>query len=216
MPNKKSVKNLNQNPQKVSPRLRRFIRTVAIKQVLDTHKQWCALSQPSRFPVINPNGNTAVLWTQTTNMQEESEEQTSPTHITPPINPTLTKRKGIMTERMGYLFDTGSLESKLEGPELSNHDKSLKPSIKQRWEEFERVGMENIPTTHHLRIAKEAIKLGKPPKGLTRSLTLTAYLETKELNTAVKEEMAKAGLAVCCLLRDHYAAIHKHNLVNCR
>ena len=57
-------------------------------------------------------------------------------------------------------------------------------------------------------MVKEAIKSGKPPKGLTLSLTLTAYLETKELNTDVKE-MAKAGLAVRRLLRDHYAALHK-------
>ena len=56
-------------------------------------------------------------------------------------------------------------------------------------------------------MTKEAIKSGKPLKGLT----LTAYLETEELNTVVKEEMAKAGLAVCRLLWDHYAAIHKQN-----
>ena len=37
------------------------------------------------------------------------------------------------------------------------------------------------------------------------------YPETEELNIAFKEEMAKTGLAVCCLLRDHYAAIHKQN-----
>ena len=65
---------------------------------------------------------------------------------------------------------------------------------------------------HHLRMAKEAIKSGNPPKGLTPSLTLIAYLETEELKAAVKTEMTQGGLAVCWLLRNHYNAIHKSNV----
>ena len=78
-------------------------------------------------------------------MQEEEseEEQISPTHITPPINPTPTKYKG-MVERMGHLFDAGSSESEPKSPDLSNHDKSLKLCIKQR---CEKVGMENTNHT---------------------------------------------------------------------
>ena len=114
-----------------------------------------------------------------------------------------------MAARMGHLIDAGSSESEPEGPELSEHDKSLKLKIKQKCEEFEEVGMEGLHITHHLRMVKDAIKLGKPLKGLTPTLTLTAYLETEEFGKAVKEEMAKAGLAVCRLLRDHYSSIHK-------
>ena len=65
--------------------------------------------------------------------------------------------------------------------------------------------MEGIRLNHHLRNAKEAIKAGKPPLGLTPKLNLMAYRGTKELQEAVDQEMIKAGLAVCSLLQQHFA-----------
>ena len=72
--------------------------------------------------------------------------------------------------------------------------------------------MKNLRVAHHVKMAKEAIKAEKPPKGLTPALSLTAYLETNELNQAVLDKMTKAGLLVCRLLKEHYSAIYHVNM----
>ena len=117
-----------------------------------------------------------------------------------------------MAKCMKQLFDIGSSESETEGSELSPNNQTIKPKIKELCELFEKVGLESARATHHLKMAKEAIKSGVPPKGLTPNLTLTAYMETEELKAAVKSEMTQAGLAICKLLRNHYLAIHKKNV----
>ena len=119
-----------------------------------------------------------------------------------------------MTAGLAELFDPGSSESETETLDLSEADKELKPTlIRKKCDEFERVGLENIRVTHHLKMAKEAIKAEKPPKGLTPALALTAFLETEELRTSLsKLKWSEAGLQVCRLLKNHYSAIYHTNM----
>ena len=65
--------------------------------------------------------------------------------------------------------------------------------------------MESIRINHHLKVCKEAIRTGQPPKGLTPAVKLTAYLGNSELNTKVGDELTKCRLNICGILKNHYA-----------
>jgi hypothetical protein len=112
-----------------------------------------------------------------------------------------------MALKIEHLFDAASSESEEEADtrDLSEFDKGLRKLVKNKTEELETAAIEGIRINHHLRMAREAIKADKPPKGLTPHINVTAYLGDAELQGAVDEEMTKAGLAVCSLLQSHFS-----------
>ena len=99
-----------------------------------------------------------------------------------------------MALKICHLFDAGSSEPEPESDtrSLSDHDRGLKQKITKKSEELKNASLEEIHLNHHLRNAKEAIKAGKPPLGLTPKLNLTVYRRTKELQDAVDAEMKKS------------------------
>ena len=100
-----------------------------------------------------------------------------------------------MALNIGHLFDATSSESEPERDSrpLNDHDRGLKMNINKKSDELQKAAVEGIHLNHHLRNAKEAIKAGKPPLGLTLKLNLTAYRGTKELQEAVDQECPKPG-----------------------
>ena len=65
--------------------------------------------------------------------------------------------------------------------------------------------MESIRINHHLKVCKEAVRTGQPPKGLTPTVKLTAYLGGSELNSKVQDELTKCGVTICGILKNHHA-----------
>ena len=53
-------------------------------------------------------------------------------------------------------------------------------------------------------MAKEAIKQGRPPKGLTPQIYLTAYSQTDKLKQDVDTALTSCGIQICGILATHY------------
>ena len=154
----------------------------------------------------------------------ESLNPTETPNQTPEQNPSETNNpfpaaptKLTMALNIGHLFDAASSESEPERDSrpLSDHDRDLRTSINKKTDELQKAAVEGIHLNHHLKNAKEAIKSGKPPHGLTPKLNVTAYKSTKELQEAVDQEMSKAGLAVCNLLQQHFSKALKESGLAC-
>ena len=60
-------------------------------------------------------------------------------------------------------------------------------------------------------MAKAAVKSGKPPKGLTPTIKLTAYLGTSELSKSVDQALVSCSVNVCKILQTHYSSLLKDN-----
>jgi hypothetical protein len=78
-----------------------------------------------------------------------------------------------MALQIVHLFDAASSESETEAenPARPWHTRQgAEKLLKNKVDELEEAALEGIRINHHLKMAKEAIKAKKPPKGLTPRL----------------------------------------------
>lgn len=115
---------------------------------------------------------------------------------------------------LGHLLNGASSsesETEVNGEPLSTYDKELGPKIKYKLKGAEDLACESIRLNHHLKMAKEAVKSKKPPRGLTPTLKLTAYLGTTELSHNVDQLLISCGVDICATLQKHYSKLLKDN-----
>ena len=100
---------------------------------------------------------------------EETRAQSSPANEFIPQS-TSTQIRPTMALNIKHLLDRVSSESETEintNPALSDYDKGLPKKLNPKLKEVEDAAMESIRINHHLKVCKEAIRTGQPPKGLT-------------------------------------------------
>ena len=75
----------------------------------------------------------------------------------------------MMALNIGHLFNAGSSESEpeTEAQTLSKYDRGLKSEIQKKSDELRNAAIEGIYLNHHLKNAKEAVRTGRAPNGLT-------------------------------------------------